>query len=318
MSHCNTSYCFNGVTSINQDLLLNIVEANIKTFLDWGFLNIGAWFDAELNQDTIYSNVNQQSRLLPVADEQFVDGQIWQGIRKDWVFESGAHPSGQQPILISGLTVDGVFHPYPSGDFSINYPDGYVIFDNPIAIGSDVEMEYSYRNIQVYRASDAEWFSQLQYDTFNNSNPDIQRMEDGNWSIAGNHRIQLPAIIIDPISRSNSLPYEIGSYGLVVSQDIGMYVLAETKNERNKIIDILRLQQGITIQMYDTNLVSQNQAYPLNEYLDLNPSGLMYPALTQTFPHYKCYFRTINLFEIVSLKPNLHQGLARATVEIIV
>ena len=316
MTLCAPSTVFQGVSDISEDLLLNITEANFKTYLDWAFLHLGGWFDAEVGQYTIHSSTVQQAQLLPVADEAYVDGQVWQGIRKDWVYETGCHPT-ESPVAISGLTVDGVFHSYPGGDFKINYPEGRVIFDAPMAIGATVLMNYSYRNVQVYRASDAEWFSELQYASFNNSNIDIQRMEDGNWSIAGNHRIQLPAIIIDPISRSSSVPYQIGSRELVLSQDIGFYVVAETKNERNKLLDILRLQQGVTLRLYNTNLVAQDEKYPLAPDLDRNFSGLMYPDLVSNYHYRKCYLRYINFQEIYSVSPYLHQGMARATVEII-
>lgn len=313
---CQPTTVFQGICNISEDLLLNIVEANFKSYFDWAFLDLGAWFDAEIGEYTINSSSVQQAQLIPVADESYIDGQVWQGIRKDWVYEKDCHPT-QQPIQISGLFIDGTFSPYSAGNFTINYPEGRVIFDSPIDIASQVLMEYSYRGIQVYRASDAPWFSELQYGSFNNANPDIQRREDGDWSIAGSHRIQLPAIVIDPISRSNSTPYEIGSKHLVISQDVGFYVLAETKNERNKILDILRLQQGITIGLYNTNDVAVAQAYPLSENLDKNPSGQTYPWLVEYYPYKRCYLRNVNLFEIASPSPNLHQGLVRATVEII-
>jgi hypothetical protein len=313
---CNHTVIFQGLNSISEDMLLNILEANFKSFFDWAFLNLGAWFDAEINEYTINSSTVQQSQLFPVVDESYADGQVWQGIRKDWVYETGCNPSNS-PISITQLTVDGTAMPYPGGGFSVNYPDGRVVFDSPVGVGSTVLMEYSYRNIQVYRASDAPWFSEIQYNTYDNSNLDILRMEDGNWSIGGNQRVQLPAIVIDPISRSNSTPYQIGSRELVVSQDIGFYVLAETKNERNKLLDILRLQQGVTINLYDTNSVSQAEVYPLTPGLDKNPNGLMYPDLVEQFPYKKCYLKNINLYEIESIKSNFHQGLVRANVEII-
>lgn len=313
---CQPTTVFQGICNISEDLLLNIVEANFKSYFDWAFLDLGAWFDAKIDKYTINSSTVQQAQLIPVADDSYIDGQVWQGIRKDWIYERNCHPT-QEPIQINGLTVNGVFHPYPGSDFTINYPEGRVIFDNPIDISSQVLMEYSYRGVQVYRASDAPWFSELQYGSFNNSNPDIQRMEDGNWNIAGNQRVQLPAIIIDPISRSNSVPYEIGSKNLVISQDIGFYVLAETKNDRNKLLDILRLQQGVTIGLYDTNEVAKFGKYPLSETLDKNPSGEPYPDLVEYYPYKRCYLRYINLFEMASPAPNLHQGMVRATAEII-
>lgn len=313
---CGTSVTFKGLCTIADDLPLNLTEANFKTFFDWAFLDLGAWFDATTNEYTINSSSVQQSQLLPVADEAYIDGQVWQGIRKDWVYETGCHPT-ENPIQITQLTVDGAPHPYPGGDFTINYPEGRIVFDNPVPISSTVLMDYSYRAIQVYRAGDAPWFNEIQLGSFNNANIDIQRMEDGNWSIAGNQRIQLPAIIVESLPRANSVPYQIGSNQIVINQDIGFYVVAETKNERNKLLDIIRLQQGATIQLYDTNIVTRSGVFPLSENLDINPVGLMYPQLVENYPYRKCYLKSIGLYEMVSVSPSLHMGMARATVEII-
>jgi hypothetical protein len=316
---CSNHLFFEGVSSFTEDLLLNIVEVNFKTFFDWSFLNIGAWFDAIIDEYTIYSSGFSPAQLRLVSDEFYQDGQVWEGIRKDWVWETGCFIENDEyaPIKISGLFVDDTFYNYPSGGFIINYPEGKVIFDSPVDTASDVMLNYSYRNVQIYRASDAPWFSMIQYNSFNASSVDIQRTEDGDWSIAGNHRIQLPAIVIDPISRSQSIPYEIGSNELIMEQDIGFYVLAENKNDRNKLLDILRLQQGITIDLYNTSEIAQNNHYPLDYNGDINPSGFMYPEMVQNYHWRTCYIKNISLYEVESITPNFHQGLARATLEII-
>jgi hypothetical protein len=316
---CSNHLFFEGVSSYNEDLLLNIVEANFKTFFDWSFLHIGAWFDATIDEYTIYSSGFSPAQLKSSSDEFYDDGQVWQGMRKDWVYETGCFVESEEygPIAISGLYIDDIFHEYPSSNFYINYSDGRVVFNDPIPVDSEIKLNYSYRSVQVYRASDAPWFSMIQYNTLNDSNVDIQRTEDGDWSIAGNHKIQLPAIVIDPISRSQSRPYEIGSNELIMEQDIGFYVLAENKNDRNKLLDILRLQQGITIDLYNTSTVAQNNHYPINYQGDINPSGMMYPEIVSNYHWRTCFLKNLSLFEIESVNPNFHQGLVRATLEII-
>lgn len=315
---CNSSLLFKGVNTISEDLLLNIIEANFKTFFDWAFLNIGGWFDATIDEYTIYSSGFSPSTLVPVADEAYDDGQVWQSMRKDWIWETGCFMDDSEPVMISGLFIDSIYYPHSSsGDYLIDYPNGRVIFNDPINTSSEVAINHSYRNIQVYRASDSPWFNTLQTYSFNASDPDIQRSADGNWSIGGNHRVQLPAIIIEPISRSQSRPFEIGSKSLIIQQDIGFYVLAESKNERNKILDILRLQQDHLITLYNTNSLAQSGEYPLDYNGDINPDGLMYPDMIANHSWRKCEIKNVNLYEIESIRPELHQGLARATLEII-
>lgn len=315
MTTCDANTKFKGINNISEDLLLNILEANFKMYLDWAFLHIGAWFDVAINQNTIYGT-NSHSRLLLVEDPSYKNGCVWQGIRKDWVWESSVNYNDTSPIQISSVRVNNSTV-NKNNNFIINYPLGRIIFNNPISISSNVDLEYSYRFVQVHRSSDSPWFNILQFSSFNTSNKDIKQVGEGEWAIGGNHRIQLPCIIIEPLSRSRSRPYEIGNGLLWLEQDIGFYVLAENKNDRNKLLDILRLQQDVTLQLFDTNNVSQNEAFPLDYNGDIKNSPLMYPDLINNYPWRKCLIKNISLFEIDSPHPTLHQGMARATLEII-
>jgi len=316
MSTCNNNTTFKGVNNISQDLLLNILEANFKMYFDWAFLHIGAWFDTGINNDSFYG-ANQHARLLPVSDPSYIDGSVWQGIRKDWVWETGVNYNNTSPIQVNSVFIDGSDMMSKEGNFVVNYPLGRIIFNTPISQSSSVEVEYSYRFVQNHRSSESPWFNLIQYSSFNTSNQDIQQVDTGEWSIGGNHRIQLPCIVIEPLPKSRSRPYEIGNTLLWLEQDIGFYVLAENKNDRNKLLDIIRLQQDITLQLFDTNSVAQNEAYPLDYNGDLRDNPLMYPDLINYYPWRKCMIKNISLFEIDSPSPNFHMGFARATTEII-
>lgn len=315
MSNCDINTKFKGVDNIAQDLLLNILEANFKMYLDWAFLNIGAWFDVYANQNTIYG-INQHSKLLPVEDPAYANGRVWQAIRKDWVWETGINYNNTSPITISNINVNSNTIT-KSGNFVVNYPLGRIIFNSPQSLTSNVRLDYSYRFVQVHRSSESPWFNILQFSSFNTSNQDIKLTDSGEWSIGGQHRIQLPCIIIEPVARSRSRPYEIGNSLLWLEQDVAFYVLAENKNDRNKLLDILRLQQDITLQLFDTNILAQNDNYPLSYNGDIKNNALMYPDIVNTYGWRKCLIKDISLFEIDSPQPSLHQGMARATLEVI-
>lgn len=315
MTNCDYNTCFKGLNNISEDLLLNILEANLKMYLDWGFLNIGGWLDAEVGNETLYG-VNNPSRLIAVSDPSYQDGMVWQGIRKDWVWETDISYNETSPIQINSVIVNGNSIA-KSGNFSINYPLGRIIFNSPISLSSVVELEHSYRFVQTHRATESPWFNILQYSSLNTANADIKRTEDGEWSIGANHRIQLPSIVIESVARSRSRPYELGNTLLWLEQDMAFYVYSENKNDRNKMLDILRLQQDSTIQLYNTNSLSQDDNYPLMYNGDLKNNPIMYPNIVQNYAWRKCLIKNISLFEIDSLHPNFHQGMARATVEII-
>lgn len=318
MSVCDYLTTFKGVNSINDDLLLNNLESNFKMYLDWSFLNIGAFQNVTSAQTgTIYGTDNPHSTLLLVDDPQYTDGQVWQGQRKDWVYESGISFNGVSPVPISGVYVNNTYYPYSSGNFTIDYPLGRIIFDNPVSKSATVKTNYSYRYVQVYRASDSPWFNIMQYSSLENNNPDIIQTDSGDWSIGGNHRVQLPAILVESTTKARSRPYEIGNNTLIVEQDLVLHVLAENKNDRNKLLDIIRLQQDATIALFDNNLISKNDRFPLDYNGDINPSGLNYPNLLCNYLYRKCWIKNIVFFEIDSIHHNFHQGQARVTLEII-
>lgn len=317
MSVCEPYTRFKHVNNISDDFLLNILETNFKTFFDWAFLCVGSWFDVNINDYSFYSSNIEHCKLLPVTDDSYVDGQVWQSIRKDWVWETGVLFNNTTTTPISGIYIDGTYYPNNDSDYVINYPDGRIIFENPQSVTSEIKLNYSYRNIQTYRASDSPWYSYIQYRSFDTSSPDITKTDSGDWFIDGNHRVQLPAIVIESVARSRSKPYELGNNDLVIEQDIEFYVLAETKNERNKILDILRLQQDLVFWLYDTNALAKNDKYPLDHNGNLKTDPLMYPNIVDTYRWRKAWIKQVNLYEIDSVNVNFHQGMARATVEII-
>jgi len=315
MNVCEPYTKFKHAENISDDFLLNVLEINMKSFFDWAFLCIGAWFDVKTSDNSIYG-LNQHSQLLAVADENYEDGQVWQSIRKDWVWETGVSFKDTTPTIIDGIFVNGSLQPNDGTNYTINYPEGKIIFNTPQSISSEIKLDYSYRHVQVYRASDSPWFNTLQYSSFNTSSKDIIRTDDGDWSIGSNKRIQLPAIVIESVARSRSYPREIGSNDIVIEQDIEFYVLAENKNDRNKILDILRLQQDLVFFLYDTNKISQNDKYPLDYNGNLRSDPLMYPNLVDNYAWRKAWIKNVSLFEIESVNPDFHRGMARATVEI--
>lgn len=316
MSICNINTTFKNINNIGEDLLLNILESNFKTYLDWAFLNIGAWFDVTTSSSGIYGG-NKHGTLILVDDPSYDTGSAWQSIRKDWVWETGVVFSSGTPVDISGIYINNTFTPYSSGTFTIDYPQGRVLLDTAISTSSTMKLNYSYRYVQTYRANDSPWFNVLQFATYETNNKDITRTEDGDWSIGGEHRIQMPAIIIESLAKSRSRPYEIGNNNLIIEQDIAFHILAENKNDRNKLLDILRLQQDSVIVLYDTNAIAQNDLYPLDYNGDRKNNPLMYPNMVSQYGWRKCWIKNVNLFEIDSFHPYLHRGLVRATVEII-
>jgi len=311
MTICDANTNFKHVTNITEDLLLNSIETNLKLFLDWSFLKIGGWFDAEKSHNNLYSN--QYHTLKSVDVPPYLLGQVWEGIKKDWVWESDIEVGGRSPIAITEVSINNQIL---STNFSINYELGRLILNDKVSVTSKVEVDHSYRYVQIYRANNAPWFSTIQYMDPSNKTM-VDQLSSGDWKIGQNHTIQLPAIVIESLPRSRSKPHEIGSSGLIIEQDFAFHIIANNKNDRNKLIDILRLQQDLVIWLYDVNKLSFDNKYPIEYDGSLKENPLMYPDIISQYPWKKCWLRNINVFESESIDPNMHRATMRVTAEII-
>jgi hypothetical protein len=307
--NCIIENKFQHINNFVDQLVLNTLEVNLKSFLDNAFLRIGAWTDVNFNNNTVY-NTTSPSRLLSIKDASYADGIIWQSYRKDWVWEResfGLLPAISDPVIrVNNSAV--------ASGYNIDYQNGLIRFNNPLPSNTNIEASYSYRNIQVYRASDAPWWQSLQYGSLKPS--DIIN-QFGNWSIGAHHRVQMPSIIIDAVPRSRNLPHELGSKSLRIEQDIIFNIIAENKNDRNQLLDIVRLQQDNTIWLYDINKIARVNKLPLNYLGNKNVDGLSYQDMINNYKWAKTFIKNVSLSEVDSLDIGLHEGLARATFEII-
>lgn len=97
-----------------------------------------------------------------------------------------------------------------------------------------------------------------------------------------------------------------------------LHVFTENGSDKNKIVDIIRLQQEQTISLYDTNKVTKSGVYPLNHDGSINKNGFEYPELTREYFWNKTYLKDINILEMESRNKNLYWCTLRLTSETIV
>lgn len=342
---------FSGVSSVGDHLYMSQIENNIKSFLDWGFLNIGGFINVSRPQNNIYGNA--PTKLKPTEDPNFATGQVWQTMRKDWIWEENivysickyntVEPSPtpsicptyvedydpcpselieySSPILITGIYINSVFYPLNTiGQYSykVDYINSRIIFNSPVATTLDIQMEYSYRWVQVYNYDNAKWWQQLQYITDANAKH-FEQLNKGDFSILSTNRVQLPAIIIETISRGLSRPWQLGDKSLIMKQELMLHIVAETMADRNKIIDIIRLQQDRFIRMYNTNLVIKNKVQPFNIDGTLNNRRLQYDSLINCSAYHWLTARLIDIYaaDVESFSPFFSESNLHMTVELI-
>lgn len=313
-----TSNQFISVTGVGQNYLINQLEDNLKSYLDNGFLQIGGFVN--ITSPTSGINNVSYSKLRPVQQPGYSNYQVWQTFKKDWVWETGISYNGVSPNIISGVKINNTLYPAPSGSgaysFKINYPLGQIVFSSGLSSGNSLEVNYAYRWCQVYKASNAPWWRELQRSTYDGTQ--LEKTDKGDYAISSNHRVQMPCIIIEPIARTNLIPYQIGDNSFRVNQDIFLHVLTDNLTDKNNIIDIIRLQKNRTIYFYDIN--KSRSVYGLN--YDGTPinSGYNYNQIinSNNFFWNSCYFADIVSTEMETLNFSLSWCTLRITTEIII
>jgi hypothetical protein len=318
----NTDYLtFKGATHYGDSFLMNMLEVNLKMWYDWSFLKIGGWVNVAIPTAGAWGG--DFSKLRLVRDEGYTVGQVWESIKKDWVWEDGVDyvdkdGTTRNPLVVGTPTVNNVTSAVP---FTINYPLGRIIFDTPISSTATVKLPYSYRAVQVYRADDAPWFFELQFGSNDANSPHFAQNDDGSWMVGANHRVQMPCIIIEAIPRADSTGYELGNGSLVIRQDVLFHVVAETRNDRNKLIDVIRQQSDKGIWLFHVDNVIENDDFPLDENGSLVGSKT-YPELVATegdggYRWRQCHMTRAVVSELQSIHPKLHEGTVRTTMEVV-
>lgn len=307
---------FQSVNSINDKLLLSSLEDNIKSFLDWGFLNIGGFVNVNIPTSGI--NTGGFHILKPATDPVRPSNTVWETNRKEWIHETGIPYSGVAPVAISGIYVNDVFIPGPTGNpsvpYSINYPLGQIVFSQPQSPKSNIKLNYSYRYVQVYKSTDAVWWKELHQLSYDPNNTDKNKAS----LITANHRIQLPAIVVETIARTVQIPYELGNVKNIIGQDILLHIFTENPVQRNSITDILLLQKDRQTYLYDSNKLVANNKNSLNYLGQKNPNGLNYGQIiaNENYRSKVFYIDNATTTEFNSISSSLYNGIVRWSLKI--
>ena len=296
------------------------LEYNLKAWLDWGLLRIGAWTDVQApTSPGVYGGNFAKLRLID--EPSFSAGQVWESARKDWVWETGVdyvdqYGDTKNPIEVAAtVSVNGSATVYSW----IDYPLGRVYFSSPISTSATVLVSYSFRNIQTYIASTIDWWNELQFRSFRPDDSHFTQTGTGNWSVGGQHRIQMPCIVIEAVPRTISKAYQIGDGSYWVYQDVVCTVISENANMRNKITDILRGQYDAQIWLMNSNEVAIAEGFPLDYRGMLVDSTATYPNLTDANTGYRwalCRFANTSVSDMETLNSKLYISKVRLTCEV--
>ena len=324
-----------GVARYGETTLSSHIEDGTVGFFNWALLEAGAFFNVSIPTSGIYGGDSHQLRL--VDDPNYTAGQVWEGFRSNWVWESGVF-SDDPPVNVSGVHIGGTFyatrstHPNYNASYAhyIDYANGRVVFDSAIPTTSAVTTEYSYRWVNFIYANNTPWFRELQFDSLRVDDSDFLQTGSGEWAQLGNTRVQMPVVAVETVPRRRFKGYQLGG-GQWVYTDLLFHVLAEDEYTRDKIVDIISLQNEKKIYLFDTDRLARDNRFPLDyrgtfsNHSEVS-GALMYPDIVKgsgMLPHTGGYqlrgmtFTKMSPEEAYSLHHNLHVGTVRTSTEVI-
>lgn len=308
-----------GFNSVFDNTLNNELQDNIIEFLDWALLEKGNYMNVTIGENSPDSVDYSKLNISP--SPIFPSGKVWESFRKNWVWQSGVSYS-PAPIVgtnnsvpgISGVYVNGAFHPGDTvGTYAhrVDYHNGRVIFNNPIPINSLVQAEYSYKYINVIYANSLPWLAEVQYSSLEPIEGSLNRSK---YDLPAEARVQLPAIAVEIVPRRNMRGYQLGG-GQWVETDILFHCMAEDEYTRNKLVDIVSLQNDKTIYMFNSNSIANSGAFPL-DYMGIPVSGaLRYPDLIHSYLRGSVRFKNSSVQSMKLINSNFFAGIVKLTLE---
>jgi len=309
-----------GFTSFGDATITADIRENLISWLDYGLIEKSGYINVQIPTVGYYGGSEHQLRV--VDDPRYTYGQVWEGFRSNWVWESGlgaltstdnAYPG------VSGVYVGGDFYPTSAtGTYAhyINHPLGRVIFDTAIDTDATVTCEYSYKYVNVVQADGLEWFKQVQKNSERADNSNFIN-NSGEWAILGDNRLQLPAIGVELINSRKMTPYALGG-GQTIFTDFLFHCVAEDVYTRDHLIDIVTMQNQKVLKAYDLDQIATNNAFPL-DYRGVPVSGaLQYPDLLSTYEGRHIRLIEASIDSVYSLSPNVHIGTVKLKTELIV
>ena len=329
------------INNVGDSTPSNILQDNLIEFFDWAILDAGGFQNVSIPTTGQYGGTKHKLRL--VDDPRYTSGQVWEGFRSNWVWQSGLSTTDQPKTItkikpdaatypnaknypgMSGIFVDGNFQP-ASGvgtyAYHIDYPNGRVIFDTAITTTSTVTAEFSHKWVKVTKAN-SDFFREVQYRS-QRADGDFTLASSGDWSQLADTRLQLPVLAVEVVKKRTMEPFSLGSFTHHINTDVLFHVLAEDDYDRDKLLDIVSLQDGMTIELFDSDYIGRQQKFPLDYRGMTNIDALQYPELLAPtgvggygYGPSNAFLTDARVSVSDAISPNLYHGVVRLNTELI-
>lgn len=304
-----------GVTNFNDSELSNEIESNLVMFFDWGLVNAGAYSNVRLSTTDIRSS--NKSRLRKSNDPKYTGLNAYECFHNNLVYESGLLQGGQ--INISGVYVNGTFST-ASGTYAhyVDYNNGVVVFSSGLPTNPTINMEYSYKNVQVIEGRNVPFIRNLQFNTFDISTSNFL-VGSGDWTVNGDRKITMPFIAFETVG-STPKPYEIGSKNTMVHHEILAHVFSTNDNDTKKIADIISKQYAKTFYLLDIDTIAASGDFAL-DYRGALVSNKNYPDLVGSdgslYRKSKIHVASTEITNSYWISPKCHHSIVKIKLETI-
>ena len=277
------------------------IEKNLISFFDYGFLDLGGYFNISVAQTGDY--VSDLSSLTKVQDNRGFT--YWAG-PKNWVYESGADSSGV--YAPAQVYLNGSGSPYTSG--IVNYRDGYVY--NLPAAATGVKARFSYKWATVVSAKEAGYGRKI---VWGYNRPDLDPIGRSGVPEAS---ISLPFISFDVPSIAKSQEYGMGGEYTpkVYTYNIKATVVGESSNDVKRLADILIKQQGFAINTFDPEEATASGDFPLTMRGTLN-SGKTHDQLSALYEWNDMFLEEIKASDEKDLNNGLYESVVNMKLKVI-
>lgn len=310
-----------GFTTVFDATLNNEIQDGLIEYFDWGLLEKGNYFN--VTRGELGPSGQDMSRLRLSQDERYASGRVWEAFRKNWVWQSGVSYSPAPKVGtnntkpgISGVYINDTFYPSTTtGAYAhyVDYYNGRIIFNSPLPTGTKVQAEYSYKWINVVYPQSVPWLAEIQINTLEPNSAFLQK-EKGSYNLPPEARLQLPAIAIEIVPTRTFKGFQLGG-GQWVYTDVIFHCLAEDEHTRNKLVDIVSLQNDKNIPIFDTNRINSSGEFPL-DYRGVPVSGaLRYPDLIAKYNGGFLRLTDTTVSNMVSVSSNIFGGIVRTKTE---
>lgn len=267
-----------GFDNIGEKSSSEIISDNLISFFDWGFIDKGGYFNVEIPTSGAYGGYFHN--LKNVVDGDYVNGQVWETPRQNWIWESGT--SINTPISISGVYVNNAFYPSNTeGPYKhyYDYRNGRVVFSSAISTSSQVQLEYSYKWINVVDVDTIPFFSRLHNTSFRPDSTYFSQSGSGDWNVLGKNRIQLPTVAIEVVPINNIKGYSIGTGARYTNNIVLLHILNDDSSVSKRLADYIVDQTDKTIYLFDSNEIAASNDFPLDYRNMVKYGAKTYPRL---------------------------------------